>query len=76
MYKLYVRWKTMSRSEFHRVDLTLDENIVQTFPTNNTDRVYGYCEGVVSTLKRMGIPIDMPKCLSGRHLTPDMSRQD
>lgn len=76
MYQLFVRWDTTSGYGYHRVELTFENKVLQAYLTSNTDRIYGYCEGVVETLKRMGVSINMPQCLKNRHLTPDMTQQD
>lgn len=77
MHKIFVRWNCEGEG-YHKVDLTLDGQVVQTSGVicNNEERVYGYCHGVVDTLKRLGIKIEMPRCMTGRHLCADMTRGD
>ncbi|MBI4414924.1 MAG: hypothetical protein HY566_01655 [Candidatus Kerfeldbacteria bacterium] len=74
--RLFVRWNA-EREGYDTVEL-VDEygDVIQreTF-CHNRDRLYGYCCGVVTTLQRTGVPIEMPQCLSG-HRAPDTTRQD
>ena len=78
MFKIYIRWNVDGDEGYHKVDLTLGGEVVQTsgIICNNPDRVYGYCRGTVDTLKRLGVEIEMPRCLTNRHLCADMSRED
>jgi hypothetical protein len=75
--RLFVRWN-QNGDDLHTVELVEPRGgaVVQRSLPTNGERVYGYCCGVVDTLKRLGGEIEMPKCLSGRHLCPDMSRED
>lgn len=76
MFRLFVRWNLAGEGQ-HKVDLELDGQTIQTSGViGDSERAYGYCRGVVDTLKRLGISIEMPHCLTGRHLTPNMSRED
>jgi hypothetical protein len=77
MFKIFVRWN-FDEDGYHKIDITLNGQIIHTSGVicNNTDRIYGYCLGVVAMFQLMGIYIEMPRCLTNRHLTPDMSRED
>lgn len=77
MFKLFVRWNREGEG-YDVVELIRDGRVVQTSTTfcNNRDRVYGYCQGVVDALTTVGIQIEMPRCLTGRHLCADTSRED
>ncbi len=76
MFKIFVRWNADGDGH-HRVEVTRDDSVVQKQSfANNEDRLYGYCQGVVATMKTIGIPIEMPRCLTGRHVCADHSRED
>lgn len=74
--RLFVRWNAEG-NEYDTVELVdCRGDVIQreTF-CHNRDRLYGYCYGVVMTLQRAGVSIEMPQCLS-EHLALDTSRQD
>ncbi len=77
MFKLFVRWN-IEGDGYHRVDLMMSEKVFisSTVFCNNPDRAYGYCQGIVDLLKRFGFDVEMPQCLTGRHLCADISRED
>jgi len=76
MLKIYVRWNANGEG-YDRVELILDQEVIQSYNThNNRDRLYGYCKGVVATMRRMGFDIQMPQCLVNRHLTADTNCED
>ncbi len=76
MFKIFVRWNRGGEG-CHVVEVCRGSVVEQsaTF-ANNEDRLYGYCQGVVQTMGVIGIPIEMPQCLTGRHLCADHSRED
>ena len=75
--QLFVRWdKSDDNNGTHIVELVQDSVVVQTHPCGNVDRVFGYCQGIVQTLKRIGVSIEMPKCLTNRHICPNFNCED
>lgn len=78
--KIFIRWGKDAQgrqdSNFNTVELVQDGKVVQHYCNDNHDRIYGYCNGIVETLSRIGVEISMPICLTGRHLCADTSRED
>ncbi len=77
MFKLFVRWNTMSGKDCHEATLDMSGRTILSCTTSNTDHIYGWCQGVVDGLRYGSHEIEMPNCLAGWPLVaPDMTRQD
>ncbi len=71
--QLFIRWKKEGEDV---VELVQDGVVVQkSGGGGNRERIYGYCRGVVDTLSRIGVKIEMPACLQ-QHLGPNTNRED
>ncbi len=76
MRQIFVRWNHQGEG-IHVVEVCRDGVVTQSaIFANNEDRLYGYCQGVVQTMQAVGNAIEMPRCLTGRHLCADHSRED